>query len=442
MKNINEMNIIELQEFAKKLELENKKLKDEKEYGLVWERNIGDNSTNENPYLISLNKDIITDSSKPNNLLIQGDNLNSLKVLKNDYENKVDVIYIDPPYNSGNKDFVYNDRYSNKEDKYKHSKWIDFMYKRLIIMRDLLKEDGVIFISIDDNELYNLKLLCDKVFGESNFISNIVWKKGGGKSDAKYISNKKEYILCYKKNLDLTFNKKPSPIGNYKLVDELGKRYCLRGFDMQGLKYSKNLDYPIECPDNTFIYPGKSFELYEKRQNGDFKTRDWCWTLSKEEFERRKSKGDIVFKKKESGWRVYYKSYYKGKTTPFDDIYEEVGNQKGAIQIKELFDNNRVFDFPKPIELIKFLINLIPNKNAIVVDAFAGSGTTGNAILELNKEDDGNRQFILCTNNENNVCEEITYKRINKVINGYTTPKGKEIEGLGGNLKYYKVISL
>lgn len=414
-----------------------------KRYGIVWEdkeENVYKELLTKFPILKEIKeKEIKTDITQPTNLLIEGENLHSLKSLQYTHKEKIDVCYIDPPYNIGKGDFNYNNKYVEKEDTWRHSKWLSFMSKRLKLAKILLSDKGIIFISIDDNELYQLKLLCDEIFGEQNFVFNIVWKKGGGKSDAKYVSNKKEYLLCYKKNIDVEFNKKPSPINNYKLIDDNGKKYALRGFDMQGLRYSKSLDYPIECPDKTFIYPGKIYSKYIERQKGKFSSRDWTWTLSEKEFNDRKDKGNIVFKKQKDEWRVYYKSYYDGKESPFDDIYEEVGNQKGAMQIKELFNNDRIFNFPKPIEYIKFIINLIFDKNIIVLDFFAGSGTTGQAVIELNKEDNGNRQFILCNNNENNVCEDIMYQRLNKTINGYTTPKDKKVDGFGGNLKYYKV---
>ena len=414
-------------------------------YGLIWSVNentkeqFEKESGNAYPVLKGVpERDILTDKEKPTNLLIEGDNYHVLSVMQYTHRNSIDVIYIDPPYNTGNKDFVYNDRFVDKEDTWRHSKWLSFMSKRLKLARELLKDDGVIFISIDDNEFAQLKLLCDEIFGEDNFVANIIYKKGGGKSDSKYLSIKYEYILTYRKTPQTIFKKAKSPIKNYKLIDEQGRRYCLRGFDMQGLNYTPSLDYPIEAPDGTLIYPGKSEELYFKRQQGHYQKKDWCWTLSKKEFEKRKSEGNIVFKKIKGEWRVYYKSYYKDKVTPFENFIDFTSNQASAKEIKNLFNNKKVFEYAKPVDLIKHLINLHANNDAIVLDFFAGSGTTGHAVLELNKEDGGNRQFILVTNNENNICTDVCYPRIKKVIEGYTTPKGKKIEGLGGNLKYYK----
>ena len=426
------------------------------------------------------------------NFLLEGDNLHSLKLLEKTHKGRIDVCYIDPPYNTLNEDFVYGDKMLDENDGFVHSKWLSFMKERLEIARKLLADDGVIFISIDDREQAQLKLLCDEVFGEENFISNIVWKKGGGKSDAKYLSNKKEYVLAYRKSEKTVFNKSKSPIDNYKLVDENNRRYCLSGFARQGLTYTPTLDYPIEAPDGTSIYPGKSKELYIQRQNGNFKNRDWCWTLSKNEFNKRKDAGDIVFKKIKGNYQVYYKSYYEGKVTPYDDIYEEGGNQVGAAEIKNVFSGVRVFDFPKNTTLLKFLIRLHPNKEAIILDFFAGSGTTGHAVMDLNKEDGGNRHFILCTNNEVStskyldyihsksymedvktcgksaqskinkffednpdvykklmvggkndyetygICQSVTFPRLNTVITGIRPDGTKYSDGITANLRYFQ----
>ncbi len=317
------------------------------------------------------------------------------------------------------------------------------MNERLQLAKELLKDDGVIFVSIDDAEQAYLKVLMDEIFGEENFVTNFVWQKGGGKSDSKLISNKKEYIICFSKSINnLKFNKQNSPIKNYKFEDERGK-YSLRSFDMQGLTYTKKLDYPIIAPDNTFIYPGKTLQKYLERQNGNFQKRDWRWTLSKDEFNKRLKNNEIEFTKKNNEWRVYYKSYHEGKTFPYSDLINDFGNQLGAIEIKQIF-NTRIFDFPKPVNLIKFLINLLKNKNIRVLDFFAGSGTTAHAVLELNHEDGGNRTFTLVTNNENNIGIDVNYERLYRINHGVGTKNEtfdwtKKYEPYKANLNVFNI---
>lgn len=441
-------------EIIEHLNLIDKDMKDKK-YGLVWEdreEDVYEQAKKKFALLTEVEeKEIKTDDSKPTNLLIEGDNLESLLSLQYTHKGLINLIYIDPPYNTGNKDFRYNDRYVDKEDTWRHSSWLSFMHKRLLLAKDLLTDDGVIFISIDDNEFAQLKLLCDEVFGESNFVANIIWKsKTGGANDSKYIACDTEYILVYSKNIvNLSLNKDTLTTNDYKFEDdyvEARGRYKLKNLDMGSLSYSKTLDYPILAPDNTPIYAGGDYDRYIERTNGKYATKDWCWRWSKDKLDWGISNGYIEFKKVKGVWKVYTKQYelvdYNGlsveRTVPYRNVLDFTNTTKGMSEIKNIFDNRRVFSYPKPSNLLSYLINLVPNKNCLVLDFFAGSGTTGHAVMELNKEDGGNRQFILCTNNENNICEEVTYQRLNKVINGYTTPKGKVVDGLGGNLKYYK----
>lgn len=221
------------------------------------------------------------------------------------------------------------------------------MGERLEIVKPLLSDSAIIFISIDDKEYAELKLLCDSIYGVENYLNTLVWVKGGGKSNSKQLANHKEYCLIYKFKNEVLFNKMKSPSSNYKLLDENNNRYCLRGFDMQGLIYSKFLDYPIEAPDGSFIYPGKSYEKYLERQNGTHGKRDWCWTLSKDEFKRRLDNNLIVFKKQKSEWRVYYKSYHEDKFTSYSDVWSDCETRRGIVEIKNIF-GDRVFQFSKP----------------------------------------------------------------------------------------------
>lgn len=396
-----------------------------KKYGLVWEdreEDVYEQAKKKFALLTEVEeKEIKTDDSKPTNLLIEGDNLESLLSLQYTHKGLVNLIYIDPPYNTGNKDFRYNDRYVDKEDTWRHSSWLSFMHKRLLLAKDLLADDGVIFISIDDNEFAQLKLLCDEVFGEQNFINTIIWQKTNGKNDVKTLSCLHEYILIYSKSEGVCFN-------NESLDKEyVRKTYKNPDSDIRGEWTTKQMYRDDGRPKYTVISPtGKEWYMpwiYTK-DNMDNLLKDNLvyWGKDGNACPRKK-----IFLKDSKG--------QKSKTLWVKDVVG--GSQEASSILKDLF-GKPIFNYSKPVSLMKKVLSLHTNKNIVVLDFFAGSGTTGHAVMELNKEDGGNRQFILCTNNENNICEEVTYQRLNKVINGYTTPKGKEVEGLGGNLKYYK----
>jgi adenine-specific DNA-methyltransferase len=421
------------------LKSEIKRLRSRKKYGLVWEEKEEQavlDYQNKLPILKEVkSKEIKTDPSKSINILIEGDNYHSLSSLSYTHKEKIDVIYIDPPYNTGNKDFIYNDRFVDKEDSYRHSKWLSFMSKRLRLAKKLLKDDGVIFISIDDKEYAQLKLLCDKIFGENHFIDAIIWKKTENiKMDSNFLSQNKDYVLCYRKSIAIqSFAKEYSDIGRFKLEDEKG-RYYLRKLDSLSSSYSRGMDYVIKYKGVRY-YPGGSKEKWEDRQkvNPGKKAPTWLW--SKTKYEEGLKNNEIVFK---SG-NVYNKVRYDGiAKKPHINIQNIVSQQTAQKELDNMF-GKRVFDHPKPPQLIEWLLSLIENNgNVIVLDFFAGSGTTGHAVLELNRRDGGRRKFILCTNNENNIATKVCYPRIQKVIKGYKTPKGEKVEGLGGNLKYFE----
>jgi adenine-specific DNA-methyltransferase len=436
------------EELLAEIERLKKELKKRKKYGLVWEdkpEEVVEMCKEKLPVLKEVkNKEIITDKDKPVNLLIEGDNYYALSVLNYTHAGKVDVIYIDPPYNTGNKDFIFNDHYVDREDAYRHSKWLSFMEKRLKLAKNLLKDTGVIFISIDDNEVAQLKLLMDDrnrgLFGEDNFVAILVWenKEGGGSSDSKHFKIKHEYILVYGKDKNkLLINKEKIPDEEaYTYSDEYEKqrgKHKLIKLNSASIQYSKSLDYPIIAPDGTKIFPS-------------FKHKRACWRWSKEKVKWGIENGFIKIDKNKSGeWIVYSKQYLRvdneGKPIerqrPPLGVISQFSSTMATKELEKIF-HGKVFNYPKPYLLIKYLLTLILNKNSLVLDFMAGTGTTGHAVLELNKEDGGNRQFILCTNNENNICTDVCYPRIKKVIEGYKNLKGEEVEGLGGNLKYFK----
>ncbi len=385
-------------------------------------------------------KSITTNSEKPTNLLIEGDNSDSLTYLATEYTNKIDIIYIDPPYNTGHTRFKYNDQF--EDEKNKHKKWLVFMEERLRLSLPLLKDSGVIFISIDDNELYRLKVLCDDIFGEDNFIANLIRKTGASvRKDSRHIAKENDYVLCYAKNIkQVSFNKDKINVESdkeYKYEDKYIKtrgKYKLNKLDRGTLKHSQGLFYTITAPDGTPLQAGEGRE-------------GWCWRWSEDRFKWGVENDFIHFKQIKGKWSVYFKQYqYVNnknepivRDRPFKNLLlENMDNERGSKQLLSILGKNS-FHYPKPVELISYLLKMVSHKDSIVLDFFAGSGTTGQAVLELNQLDKGNRQFILCTNNENNICEEVTYERLKKVIEGYTNSKEKYIHGLDGNLKYYKV---
>jgi len=420
----------EIEKLTAEIERLKKELKKRKKYGLVWEdkpEDVVEMCKEKLPVLKEVkDKEIITDKDKPVNLLIEGDNYHALSVLNYTHAGKVDVIYIDPPYNTGNKDFIFNDHYVDPEDGYRHSKWLSFMEKRLKLAKNLLKDTGVIFISIDDNEVAQLKLLMDNLFGEDNFVANLIWKsKSGGASDSKFFAVDHEYILVYARNsnkfkLGIDTDAIVSTI--YNLKDEKGE-YALDRLDKQSIRYSPSLDYVIIGPD------GKKYRPEHKDPSNPNATWRWSKETVKERFE------ELVFK----NGHVYTKNYKKEGVIPRSILIDErFGRTRTGKTDLFSFFGKEIFQNPKPAKLVKYLLKIIPNKDILVLDFMAGSGTTGHAVLELNKEDGGNRQFILCTNNENNICTDVCYPRIKKVIEGYKNLKGEQVEGLGGNLKYFK----
>ena len=430
------------------LELLNK----EKKYGLVWENKPEDVEERLRDHLPVLeevkSQAILSDSpDAPNHILIEGDNLEALTALSYTHEGKIDVIYIDPPYNTGNKDFIYNDSFVDYEDGYRHSKWLSFMSKRLRIAKRLLSDKGVIFISIDDNEQAQLKLLCDDILAERNFVANYIWQSTAGSNTGTDIVTVTEYILVYSKNRDyVQFDGMLSSEESFPYEDEYVKnrgRYALDKLDRRrvGGHYSDALNYAITMPDGTMRYPGGT---NTKSQEG------WNYLWSKSKVEWGIQNDFIVFKKSKGLWNVYNKRYSKidnsgniiERSIPFRNLItsDQCNTAQGTAEITSIF-SIRPFDFPKPSKLIKHLLmNIVRSKKkSTILDFFAGSGTTLHATMQLNSEDGGHRQCILVTNNENNICEEVTYERNKRVINGYTTPKGEQVEGLKNNsLRYYK----
>ena len=404
-----------------------------KKYGLVWERHeeAVDVQMRDNiPVFTECADKEITTTTGGVNFLLEGDNLHSLRLLEKTHAGRIDYIYIDPPYNTGSSDFRYDDSIVIKEDGYRHSKWISFINERLLIAKCLLSEDGLIFISIDDHEVAPLTLLCNEIFGEDNHVETVIWKNkyGAGAKTVGFISVH-EYILCYSnRNIsDLTSELDAESQSAYKKKDE--KFDSRGGFLTQPLMTTSlgdrpNLMYPIEY-NGDIIHPRKQ----------------WVW--SKERLLAAIENNEVEFNKQKDGtYSVRAKKYLidengdmrRGKPL---SIMNGPFTQDGTKEIREIFGSENVFKFSKPSELIRHFISFAVNgnlkKDATILDFFAGSGTTAQAVMEQNRRDGGNRRFILCTNNENNICEEVTYERIKRVIEGYG-----DTEGIPANLKYYR----
>lgn len=413
------------EELLKLVEKQEAELKSKK-YGLVWDaerepEQVVLDCENNLPVLKRVKGKEIRTNDEEDNILIEGDNYHALTVLNYTHKEKIDVIYIDPPYNTGNKDFIYNDRYVDKEDGFRHSKWLNFMEKRLNLAKDLLKSTGSVFISIDDNEVAQLKMLCDKVFGENNFVAQITWHRKRGKDNsAKYLSRVHEYVMVYGKDISLlTFNKidlSEQTLSQYKNYDNdpRGEYRKLALWRRGGQGGSKS-----------FSFTTKEHKLIPARS----------WLVNEETMKRLDNEDRLVV----VGKGLYRKLFLREHSGSIpESIWLDVSNTANATDMLKSIFGKSEFDTPKPIELIERILKIGGGKESIILDFMAGSGTTGHAVLNLNKQDGGNRKFVLCTNNENNICIDVCYPRIEKVIKGYKNPKDQKIDALGGNLQYLK----
>jgi len=433
---IKSLDVLTNEERSQLLEL----LAENKPYGLVWEdkpEDVEERLREELPVLKEVpERAFISDNpDAPNHILIEGDNLEALTALAYTHEGKIDVIYIDPPYNTGNKDFVYNDHYVDKEDSYRHSKWLSFMSRRLKITKQLLSDKGVLFISIDDNEQAQLKLLCDEVFGENNFVGLISRATGTTTGqDTGSLGKACDYMLAFSKQEKYTIGGLPldeKDLGRYSMSDEKGNYSILQlrrtgGEDRR--EDRPTMFFPITAPDGTEIYPYGPTG-YESR-----------WRVGPQKVEQMRKENLLYFKKdKNNEWKVYYKFYSDNKTKRPSNLWTDVeGNKKAQIELKNIL-HNKLFETPKPIDLIRRILQITDSSSSTILDFFAGSGTTLHATMQLNNDDGGHRKCILVTNNVNGICENVTYERNKRVIQGYTTPKGEQVAGLtDNNLRYYR----
>lgn len=436
-----------------------KKLKSRKKYGLVWEEKPEDvqkRCRNELPVLEEVtDKAISMDESSPTNLIIEGDNYHALSVLNYTHAAKVDAIYIDPPYNTGAKNWVYNNNFVDANDRYRHSKWLSFMEKRLILAKKLLKDEGIIVVTIDDYEVATLKLLMDDIFSDKNYLGTVVIKNNPqGRSSISGFQVSHEYALFYGKSSKSKVGRLPrtqEQISRYKERDAKGP-FEWRNFRAQYSTESPRMKYPIfvkkDCsgfriPRLDWLEEEKTYRLLETPDTseiisypiaGDGRQRTWKWSIDTVKSVMATEMGVRLDKDKKPS------VFYKGRMIdewmlPYTvwDKSEYSASSMGTNLLIHLL-GKKIFDYPKSLYAVMDCIKVLTGrKDALILDFFAGSGTTGHAILKLNSEDGGARKFILCTNNENGIAEEVCFPRIKKVIEGYG-----DVKGIPANVHYFK----
>ena len=446
------------------------KLLSTKKYGLVWEQHAEKFEEEMNTvipiFYEECSKKINDNKVSENfNFLLEGDNLHSLHLLEKTHSDKIDVIYIDPPYNTGKKDFKYNDTFIDKSDNFIHSKWLSFMDRRLRIAKKLLSDDGLIFISIDDNEQSQLKLLLNEIFGEKNFATQfIVENNPKGRKNSNFSSVTCEYVLCYAKNISLASFKDniPKPEKDMRLdennnyVHASGRRVIMgeNKYNKKVSNYESDKHFSLYLNRNSYEYffkkelniydidsglISRGLNRYISYENDYFVENTYTQNKMEELLKSNAldfTENKIYEKNFRSTTRIKnlitnkkYIGIVDNKPTDYEIDLKTTSAKK---KLSNLFDGNNVFDYPKNLGLLKLLFTLKSN-DITVLDFFAGSGSTGQAVVELNREDGGNRQFILATNNENKIAEEVTYERMKRVSSGTDKYKPHPM-----NLKYFK----
>lgn len=456
------------EELIQYIEELNQQLKN-KMYGLYWDKEITkENNSNiliSNMPLLIERVNMQVNNNGDNHILINGENLFALIGLNFILSEKIDVIYIDPPYNTGNKDFIYNDKFVNEDDGYRHSKWLSFMEKRLLLSRNLLSQEGIIFISIDEHEVFQLKLLCDKIFGEVNYIENFIWIKNSIKNLSKTTSTNHEYILCYAKNKNYILDKgyfrvKKPGLDEVKdlldrlyeknaTIDEAEKEINLFYKKHDGLK-GISMYKKVDIKNNKFVLyrlsdisapkakgTGLTYNVYHPVTKQPCKVPSRGWAYSEEKMKELIENNLIYFYQDHNNVPAYKRYLDTVETEVVKSTFENF--DEGKKELYKIFLSNDVFENSKPHSLMKHLISMINKKDVTILDYFAGSGTTGQAVLELNAEDGGNRKFILCTNNENKICDNVTYPRLKTIITGQRNNGTVYSDGVQGNLHYFDI---
>ena len=407
-----------------------------KKYGLVWEEHEEEVDVKMRTHIPVFTEDTEKEikgspDSESYHFLLEGDNLHSLRLLEKTHRGKIDVIYIDPPYNTQNKDFIYDDNLIGLDDGFRHSKWLSFIEKRLSLAHNLLSQNGIIMLSVDDNEYAQLKMLLDCIFGD-NYISCFVRKtKSMTGDDGNCLNIQHEYLLVYAKNKKAAVfvGEKKSFEGYSNPDNDPNGIWC--SADPSAKSGGNSTYFPIKNP-----YTGKT----------DYPPKGRYWAFSQETLAKYIENGRIVFKKeyKENQRGFIFKRYADTmavKNMPVNTLFADDNqymNSVATIELKNILGSG-AFNYPKPISFIKKLLEYTAvKKDSIILDFFAGSGTTGQAVLELNQQDGGQRKFILCTNNENGICENVTYQRLKTVITGKRKDSSTYSEGIPANLMYFR----
>jgi adenine-specific DNA-methyltransferase len=411
--------------------------RDRKKFGLIWERDAieADRALNSDFVALDDIPELGAGDGEKSNLIIEGDNFDALRALKVAYAGKVKCIYIDPPYNTGNRDFVYNDRFVDKDHNWRHSLWLEFMFQRLTLARELLAQDGAIFVSIDDNEIFHLGLLMNEVFGEANFVANVIWQKRTSPDSRLKLGAGHEYVLVYASSKDaLELNKAPldeNARASYSNPDN-DKRGAWTSADFTAQGFRPNQMYPISTPSGRLLNP----------------PRGRCWAKLESEFEKLRSDNRIWFGPDGSA-RPRVKNFLsetEGRSSWTWWSNAEVGHSQEAK--KELLtvlsdsDDSPLAHTPKPTRLIERILQIATNPGDLVLDFFAGSGTTAHAVLKMNaaNPDKEARRFILVSNTEatedepeKNLCRDVCRQRVANVISGYG-----DVPGAGGSFAYLR----
>ena len=415
----------------------------ERQLGLVWERDEieAERALNDDYVALALDAGLSHGEAPWRNLIIEGDNFDALRALRMSHKGAIRCIYIDPPYNTGNRDFVYNDRFVDKTHRFHHSLWLEFMHRRLLLAKELLADDGVIFVSIDDNELFRLGMLMDRVFGEDNFIANVIWQKVySPKNTAQHFSDDHEYVVVYART---RARWKPNPVPR---SEQQNKAYKNPDGDPRGVWKPSDLSarnfygagtYAITCPSGR--------EIASPPQG-------MYWRVSKEKLAELDADGRIWWGKDGSNVpaiKRFLSEVKQGVVPQTLWTYGEVGHTQDAkkqlLDVLQFESSGDVFSTPKPVQLMERILRIASKPGDTVLDFFAGSGTFAQAVAKLNAEDGGDRRFILVSSTEatedapdKNLCRDVCAERVRRVLGGYTNAKGEAVPGLGGGFAYLR----
>ena len=416
----------------------------ERQLGLVWEREdaeVRDAAVNDDYVALDLDPALSHGDAPWRNLIVESDNFDALRALRMSHAGRIRCIYIDPPYNTGNRDFVYNDRFVDRTHRFRHSAWLEFMYPRLMLARELLADDGVIFISIDDNELYRLGMLMDRVFGEENFIANVIWQKVfSPKSTAQHFSDDHEYLIVYARDRSKW---RPNLLKRTAAQD---RAYKNPDNDSRGPWTSGDLSARNYYSKGTYSITGPTGRVFSGPPPGMY------WRFSEERFKELDADGRIWWGKSGDNTprlKRFLSDVQQGTIPQTLWTYGEVGHTQDAkrqlLDVLQFASSGEVFSTPKPVQLMERILQIATKPDDIVLDFFAGSGTMAQAVAKQNAEDGGQRRFILVSSTEatedapdKNLCRDVCAQRVRRVLHGYVNAKGESVSGLGDGFAYLR----